>query len=292
MPPIDSLTQQVIDRFAQTPDVRLKEIMGSLTEHLHAFAREVQLTQQEWMHGIEFLTATGQMCTATRQEFILLSDVLGLSMQTVAINANQPEGCTEPTVFGPFFVANAPEYEHGADVANGAKGRPCLVRGCVRGVDGQPVSGALLDVWQADDEGQYDVQKPGLQQAQARGRLRSGSDGSFHFRTVVAEPYPIPTDGPVGQLLTATHRSPWRPAHLHFMIQANGYETLITHVFRRDDEHLESDPVFGVRPSLLADWATQADGSVLLEFDFTLNPATPPALALTRHAVQVQELHS
>ncbi len=276
-PDLDALTQSVIERFADTPDDRLKAIMSSLVKHLHAFARDVNLTEAEWFKGIEFLTATGQKCSATRQEFILLSDVLGLSMLTVAMNHDKPQGCTEATVFGPFYVQDAPHYENGDDVANGASGQPCQVRGTVWGLGGEPVPNAMIEVWQADDEGHYDVQKEGLEQAQARGVLHARGDGSFEFRTIVAEPYPIPIDGPVGQMLEATHRSPWRPAHLHFMIKADGYETLITHVFRSGDGYLKADPVFGVRQSLIADWIPQADGSTSLDFDFVLNPV--PAIA-------------
>lgn len=270
----DTLTQAVIDRLADTPTPRLKEIMSSLVTHLHAFARDVRLTEDEWFLGIEFLTATGQKCTSTRQEFILLSDVLGLSMLTVAMQNDKPRGCTESTVFGPFHVPNAPQYENGADIANGASGQPCLVHGYIRGNDGEAIANATIDVWQADDEGHYDVQKAGLDHAQARGVLHSRSDGSYDFKSIVAEAYPIPTDGPVGQLLGATRRSAWRPAHLHFMIQAPGYQTLITHVFRRGDQYLEADPVFGVRQSLIADWVPRSDGMTELAFDFILNPAT------------------
>jgi hydroxyquinol 1,2-dioxygenase len=268
---LDALTQSVVDRFEDTPDPRLKEIMTSLVKHLHAFARDVQLTEAEWFQGISFLTATGQKCTDVRQEFILLSDVLGVSMLTVAMNNDKVPGCTEATVFGPFYVPNAPEYENGQDVANGASGAPCLVSGTVRGLAGEAIANARIDVWQADDEGHYDVQKEGLNHAQARGVLRSRSDGSFDFKTIVAEAYPIPTDGPVGQMLHATRRSAWRPAHLHFMLTADGYDTLITHVFRQGDRYLQADPVFGVRQSLVADWVPQADGGTFLKFDFVLN---------------------
>lgn len=267
----DNITQAVIARFADTPDPRLKEIVTSLVQHLHAFAREVKLTEGEWFQGIDYLTRTGQMCDAKRQEFILLSDVLGLSMLTVAMNNDKPAGCTEATVFGPFYVEGSPEYDCGQDVANGAAGEPCEVRGTVRGVKGEPVPGAVLEVWQADAEGHYDVQRPELNEAQGRGLLRARSDGSFHFRTVVAEAYPIPTDGPVGELLAATKRHPWRPAHLHFKISAPGYETLITHVFRDGDRWLDSDAVFGVRQSLVANWQRLADGNYLLDYDFVLN---------------------
>jgi hydroxyquinol 1,2-dioxygenase len=267
-----SITQSVIKRFANTPDPRLKEIMTSLVTHLHGFARDVQLTEGEWFKAIEFLTATGQKCTDTRQEFILLSDVLGLSMVTVEINNRKPVGCTDATVFGPFFVPNAPEYKLGDEVSNGARGKPCYVSGVIRGPKGEIISNAKIDVWQADDDGLYDVQKPDLNQAQARGTLHSNEQGQYYFRTVVAEPYPIPTDGPVGKLLDATNRPSMRPAHLHFMIQAPGYETLITHVFRRDDKYLDADPVLGVRESLVADWVAQADGTTKLDFDFVLKP--------------------
>lgn len=268
----DTITQSVIARFADTPDPRLKEIMISLVQHLHAFARDVKLTEAEWFKGIDFLTRVGHITDDKRQEFILLSDVLGLSMLTVAMNNQKPAGCTEATVFGPFHVEGAPEYPLGADVANGAQGTPCLVRGTVRGLGGEPVPGARLDVWQSDDEGLYDVQHEGLEQAQARGILTADEQGRFHFRSIVAVPYAIPHDGPVGEMLQATRRHPWRPAHLHFMVQAPGYETLITHVFRSDSEYLDSDAVFGVRESLVCDWVQQPDGSYLLEFDFVLNP--------------------
>ena len=268
-----NITQAVIARFAQTPDPRLKEIMTSLVQHLHAFAREVKLTEAEWMQGIEFLTATGQKCDDKRQEFILLSDTLGLSMLTVAMNNDKPPGCTEATVFGPFHVEGAPRVELGGDVAQGAKGLPCEVRGTVRGLDGAPVPQAHIEVWQADAEGLYDVQRADCDGAQARGVLQADAQGRYRFTSILAEAYPIPDDGPVGDMLKATRRHPWRPAHLHFLIKAPGYETLITHVFRNGDQYLDSDAVFGVRESLIADWLPQADGRYLVEFDFVLNPA-------------------
>ena len=269
----DTITQAVIARFAQTPDPRLKEIMTSLVQHLHAFAREVKLTEDEWFAGIEFLTRVGHITTAQRQEFILLSDTLGLSMLTVAMNQDKPAGCTEATVFGPFYVEDAPHFDLGEDVARGAAGLPCLVRGSVRGLDGEAVAGAEIHVWQADAEGKYDVQREGLPHPQARGVLHADGKGRYHFRSILAEAYPIPDDGPVGDMLRATRRHPWRPAHLHFMIQAPGYETLITHVVRNGDPYLDSDAVFGVRQSLIADWVRQPDGRYLVEYDFVLNPA-------------------
>ena len=268
-----TITQEVIARFAETPDPRLKELMTSLVTHLHAFAREVHLTEGEWEQGVAFLTATGALCDDRHQEFILLSDVLGLSMLTVAMNNDKPKGCTEATVFGPFHVDDAPDYPLGADVANGAIGSPMEVRGTVRGIDGEAVPGATIDLWQADAEGFYDVQRAGLARSQGRGVIHADADGVFHFRTVVPAAYPIPTDGPVGALLTATKRHPWRPAHPHFRIRAPGYETLTTQVFRDDGPWLDSDAVFGVRQSLVKAWTERPDGTHALDYDFVLAPA-------------------
>lgn len=267
-----NITQAVLDRFSKTPDPRLKEIISSLVKHLHDFARETKLTEEEWMKGIQFLTATGQMCDDKRQEFILLSDTLGLSTLLVAQNNKKPDGCTEATVFGPFYVEGAPNYQDGEDVSNGAVGEPCVVTGTVKSLNGQAIADAVLEVWQADAEGFYDVQRADLDHPQARGVVRSNAEGLFNFKTIVAQAYPIPTDGPVGEMLRATKNHPWRPAHLHFMIKAQGYETLITHVFREGDHYLDSDAVFGVRQTLIADWVKGADGVYRLHFDFVLNP--------------------
>ena len=268
----DNITQAVIASFARAGTPRLQQVMTSLVQHVHSFARDVKLTEEEWLLGIDFLTRCGHITDANRQEFILLSDVLGLSMLTVAMNNEKPQGCTESTVFGPFHVKNAPRYELGDDIANGAKGTPCLVRGTVRGITGDPVPGAVLDVWQSDDDGLYDVQHEGLDHAQSRGVLAADGEGRFHFRSILAVPYAIPHDGPVGQMLEATGRHAWRPAHLHFMVKAPGYQTLVTHVFREMSDYLDSDAVFGVRQSLICDWKEQADGSYLLDYDFVLNP--------------------
>jgi len=280
----DTITQAVLARHKDAPDARLKEVMTALVQHLHAFAREVNLTEAEWFEGIRFLTDVGHITDEKRQEFILLSDTLGLSMLVTAMNNRKPEGCTEATVFGPFHVDGAPRYPLGADVANGARGEPCFVRGHVRGFDGKAIAGATVDVWQADEAGFYDAQYKDLEQHRARGVLQSGPDGEFYFRTIVANAYPIPHDGPVGRMLKALNRHPWRPAHLHFMIKAPGYETLVTHVFCDGDKYLDSDAVFGVRSSLIAEWirherGTAPDGSHMdvpyytLDFDFVLNPA-------------------
>ncbi|SPA30245.1 intradiol ring-cleavage dioxygenase [Cupriavidus taiwanensis] len=280
----ETITQAVLARNIDMKDRRLREIMTSLIQHLHAFARETRLTEAEWAAGIRFLTEVGQTCSPTRQEFILLSDTLGLSTLVTAQNHRKPQGCTEATVFGPFYVDDAPEYELGADVGNGMAGQPCFVSGQVRGISGEAIPGAKLEVWQADSEGFYDVQ---LAQGhvQGRGTLVADATGHFHFKSIVAESYPIPHDGPVGRMLDAMGRHPWRPAHLHFMVSAPGYETLVTHVFREGGEYLDSDAVFGVRSSLIADWVEHAAGTTpdgdqsatpfyTLDFDFVLNPAT------------------
>lgn len=267
-----TITQAVLDRFSNTPDPRLKQIIFSLVQHLHDFARETRLTEEEWFEGIKFLTRAGHMTDDKRQEFILLSDTLGLSMLTVAMNNAKPAGCTEATVVGPFHVENAPHYKLGDDVGNGAIGTPCFVKGTIKGLGGEPVSGAHIEVWQSDEEGMYDVQKKDLSQAQGRGVLKADENGQYYFKSILAVAYPIPHDGPVGDMLSATKNHPWRPAHLHFMIKAPGYESLITHVFRRDDQYLDSDAVFGVRQSLITDWVKQPNGEYLLEFNFVLNP--------------------
>ncbi|MCT9117156.1 intradiol ring-cleavage dioxygenase [Cupriavidus gilardii] len=268
----ETITDAVLERQKNTPSPRLKVIMTSLVQHLHDFAREVKLTEAEWTQGIEFLTRVGHITDDKRQEFILLSDVLGLSMLTVAMNNDKPAQCTEATVFGPFHVDGAPHFELGADISCGARGIPCVVRGTVRGLHGEPIAGASLDVWQSDEDGLYDVQHP-HGEARARGILHSDAEGRYDFKSILAVPYAIPHDGPVGDLLKAMGRHPWRPAHLHFMVQAPGYQTLVTHVFRSDDPYLDSDAVFGVRQSLIADWKRQDDGSYVVEYDFVLNPA-------------------
>jgi len=275
-----TITEAVLDSMAGCTDERLRTVMGSLVRHLHEFAREVQLTEDEWWRGIRFLTDAGHITDDKRQEFILLSDVLGLSTLVTAQNNAKPTGCTEATVFGPFFVEGAPMVENGADISNGAHGAPCFVEGWVRGLEGEPVPHALIDVWQADEEGFYDVQKPDPSQPEhrARAQLRTDADGRFHFQSILAHEYPIPHDGPVGALLESLGRHPWRPAHLHFMIQAPGYERLITHVFRSNGRYLDSDAVFGVRSSLVADWVRHETNDAArppvyytLDYDFVLN---------------------
>ena len=272
-----TITDAVLQSIGATPDARLKQVMSSLVAHLHDFVREVKLTETEWKAGIDFLTAAGQMCSDTRQEFILLSDTLGVSMLTIALNHAKPAGATEATVFGPFHTADAPHVDQGADIAHGAPGLPMFVRAVVQGPDGEPVANAEVDVWQADDDGLYDVQRPELGDARrARAVLRTDARGAVRFRSIVPTAYPIPTDGPVGAMLAATARHPWRPAHLHFMIGAAGYQSLTTHIFREGDAYLDSDVVFGVRSSLIGDYVEHApgiapDGSVVETAFFTLD---------------------
>lgn len=283
-----NITDAVVARFEGCTDPRLKEVLTSLVRHLHDFVRETRLTEDEWMRGIEFLTATGHITDAKRQEFILLSDTLGVSMLTVAQNHSKPPGTTEATVFGPFHVADAPQFDNGADIANGAPGEPLFVDCAIRGDDGVPVAGATVDVWQADQDGYYDVQYKDNDAHRARGVLRSDAAGRVCFRSVLPVAYPVPTDGPVGRMLIASGRHPWRPAHVHFRIEAPGYRPLITHVFRAGDPYLDSDVVFGVRASLISDFVAHPAGTGphakdiaspyhTLAFDFVLQRAESAA---------------
>lgn len=288
----DTVTQAVLASMSECREPRLRTIMTSLVQHLHSFAREVKLTEDEWFNAIQFLTAVGHITDDVRQEFILLSDVLGLSTLVTAQNNVKPQGCTEATVFGPFFVEGAPEYPLGADISNGARGEPCFVSGTIKDLQGRPLRGVSIDVWQSDEDGYYDVQRPPISPEEhvhrARARIVSDDQGRYYFRSILAQPYPIPHDGPVGKMLEALGRHPWRPAHLHFMLVAPGYERLITHVFRDHDQYLDSDAVFGVRSTLISDWvrhdAGQApDGTAMskpfytLNYDFVLNPVKATA---------------
>jgi len=254
-----AVTDEVLASFAGTADPRVREIMESLVRHLHGFAREVRLSQGEWEAGIDFLTRAGQITDDRRQEFILLSDVLGLSMLTVAINEPKTPEATEATVFGPFYVDGAPEVPLDGDLARGAAGTPCYVSGHVLSADGKPLSDARVDIWGADEDGFYDVQYPGERSA-GRGWQETGPDGGFRFWTVLPTPYPIPHDGPVGDLLTAAGRGPMRPAHLHFKVSAPGHRTLITHIFVAGDPYLDRDAVFGVKDSLIVEAGHHQDG--------------------------------
>ncbi|MER7935351.1 MULTISPECIES: dioxygenase [unclassified Streptomyces] len=256
----EQVTRQVLASFDGCADPRLREIMRSLVGHLHAFVRDVRLTEDEWAKGIDFLTRTGHLTDDRRQEFILLSDVLGASMQTVAVNNAAYGDATEATVFGPFFVEDSPEIAQGGDLAFGAAGEPCWVEGTVTDDAGEPVAGARIEVWEADEDGFYDTQYEDDRTA-ARAHLFSDSEGRYRFWGLTPTPYPIPHDGPVGGLLAATGRSPMRASHLHFMVSAAARRTLVTHIFVRGDELLDRDSVFGVRESLVKDFVAQPAGT-------------------------------
>lgn len=266
----ENATEAVLDQM-NTNDPRLQQIITSLVKHLHAFVREVELTEEEWFKGIQFLTRTGQMCDEKRQEFILLSDTLGVSILVDAINHRKPQGATESTVFGPFHRQGAPPLAHGTNIARGPEaqtGEPTVVRGRVTDPSGNPIAGAMLDIWQASPDGMYDVQDPDQPEMNLRGIFESDANGEYWFKTVKPAAYPIPDDGPVGDLLRATGRHPMRPAHIHFMISAPGYETLITHIFVEGDKWLDSDAVFGVKNSLVADFVKNESAADAAKYDF------------------------
>lgn len=251
------LTDQVVASFDETPDERLRAVLAALTRHLHAFVAEVGLTPTEWAAAIDYLTAVGQACTPTRQEFVLLSDVLGVSSLVEAI-ATAPDG-TEATVLGPFHLTESPRRELGADIDLLGEGRPCRVGGTVRDTRGRPIPGATVDVWQCTADGYYDVQQPETQPAgNGRGLFVTDGEGRYWFRTVVPSHYPIPTDGPVGWLLDATRRHPYRPAHVHFLVRAPGFRSVTTHAFVAGSPYLDGpdgDAVFAVKPSLVVDFS-------------------------------------
>src|ERR1041385_6735376 len=282
----ERITETVLKSFEGAPNQRLRMLMTSLVTHLHAFIREVEPTEAEWFAAINFLTRTGQMCDDKRQEFILLSDTLGVSMLVDAINHRTPEGATETTVLGPFYVQRAPEQPLGADISGTMEGAPLLVTGTVSAAGGQPLAGAVVDVWHSDNDGYYDVQQLDESGELAmRARFRTDENGRFWFWSIRPAAYPIPHDGPVGKMLEAQGRHPWRPAHVHFMIGAPGHQTLVTHVFAAGDQYLDSDVVFGVKDSLIREFAsmpagTAADGREMaqpyyhLNYDFGLKAAS------------------
>jgi hydroxyquinol 1,2-dioxygenase len=260
--------REVLASFDETSNPRLTYLMRSLVTHLHAFVEETGLTREEWMTGIEFLTATGHKSDDRRQEFILLSDTLGVSMLVEMVNQASSDGTTEPTVLGPFYVPNAPERAMGESIAPaGSGGDDVVISGVVRTVDGLALANATLEVWQVTPNGLYDVQDSAIEPMSHRGTFLTGDDGRFVVRSTVPVDYQIPTDGPVGAMLQATGRPSWRPAHTHFMVSHPGYKTVITHVFDAASTHLETDAVFGVRDSLVVDFS-----SGTTHFDFVLDP--------------------
>ena len=256
----DTVTDAVVQSLSATRDARLRDCLTVLVRHLHAAVRELEPTIAEWETVVEFLTATGQACTPVRQEFVLLSDVLGISSLVQNINHRKAAGATEATVLGPFHMTESPRREFGDSIDGIGRGEACLVSGRVLGVDGAPLAGATVDVWQADDKGFYDVQQPGTQPpGNGRGLFTTGQRGEFHFRTVVPAYYPIPTDGPVGTLLEATRRHPFRPAHIHFIAEAAGYLPVTTHIFVAGSPYLDSDAVFAVKHSLVREFGLVDD---------------------------------
>ncbi len=274
-----NLTAEVLKRVGKAPDKRTRQIMQSLVKHLHAFVREVRPTQEEWFQGIQFLTKTGHMCDDKRQEFILMSDTLGVSMLVDFINYGKAKGklaATESTVLGPFFVEGAPEMPLGASIARpGTPGETCAVSGTVKDLKGKPIAGATLDIWEGGADGLYDVQKP--DGTNLRARFRSDAQGRFHFKCITPVSYPVPHDGPVGQMLVACGRHPMRPGHLHFIIEAPGFDKLTTHLFTKGDKYLDSDAVFGVKDSLIVDFRKKnAAGESTCRYDFVLKPAKAP----------------
>ena len=278
-----NLTEAVLARLDGAPNPRFKQIMSSLIRHMHDFVRDVEMTEEEWFEAIKFLTSTGQKCDDKRQEFILLSDTLGVSMLVDAINHRKPGGATESTVFGPFYVNGSATLPKWANVSEGVAGEPTFMSGHVKTVDGKPIAGAQLDLWQTDGEGFYDVQLPNLKSMQARGKIIADAEGHYGFRTIKPVSYPIPTDGPVGKMLNVMGRHPYRPAHIHAIVSAPGFEPVTTHVFVKGDPYLQSDAVFGVKNSLITEFVkregTAPDGTKSntpfweVQYDFVLASA-------------------
>ena len=252
-------TKSVLKRWEDIPNPRLREVMQSAIKHLHGFVSEVKPTGEEWFKAIQFLTAIGQKCDDKRQEFILASDVMGVSMLVDDINNRRVEGATPSTVEGPFHIPDAPEVAHGADMAKGAPGIPCFVSGKVRGLNGEPVGGAILDLWQTDGEGLYEEQRR-TAEPWMRGIYRTQPDGSYLIRTVAPISYTIPMDGPIGEFFSRTNMSHMRPAHIHFAISAPGYHGVVTHLFQKGDEYIDNDVVYGVKAPLVVDFVKRPPG--------------------------------
>jgi hydroxyquinol 1,2-dioxygenase len=266
----ETAADAVVESFAATPDPRLRELLGSLVRHLHAFVRDTEPTIAEWERAIDFLTATGRKCDNERQEFILLSDVLGLSMLVETINNRTANSATESTVLGPFHLVASPRRALGDTIDLVGTGPQAVLEGQVRSADGTPLPGAELDVWQGSEDGFYDVQQPDVQPpGNGRGLFTTGQDGAYWFRTVVPSHYPIPTDGPVGALLEAAKRQPYRPAHIHFLVTAPGHRPVTTHVFVAGGPYLDSDPVFAVKQSLITEFTAVDDPARAARYGLT-----------------------
>ena len=287
---IDTITDQAVARWQTAHDPRLAQLMTGLVRHVHGFARENKLTQDEWMTGLQFLARVGQWTTDARGENILLSDVLGLSMLEVMMNCDLPKGATPHTVLGPFYVDDSPVLEPGGNMAEGVPGEPCYITGVVRNLKGEPIAGAKLDMWQADEAGIYEVQLTEQDGPYLRGIYHSGADGGYAVKTIAPLGYSIPMDGPVGDLIKQTDISYYRPAHIHFILTAPGYQKIITHLFKRGTEYLENDVVFGVKQELVADFERRDPGVTpigeksdtpfwVINYDFTLVDEVVPAKA-------------
>lgn len=286
----EQITQNVLDSMADTPDPRLKTVMTSLINHLHAFIREVELSEEEWARGIQFLTRTGQICDEKRQEFILFSDITGVTMLVDAINHRSPGKATESTIFGPFYREGAPELPTGANISQDGRGEPVIVTGRVLSTDGTPIPDALLDVWETDENGLYEQQDPHQPDMNLRGKFRTDRDGRYSFVGIKPVSYAIPNDGPVGQLLRALGRHPFRPAHIHLLVSAEGFVPVTTHLFVKGDPYLDSDAVFGTKDSLVVDFIQHDNQEEAaryhvpmpyykVEYDFVLKPLGEQAQA-------------
>jgi hydroxyquinol 1,2-dioxygenase len=285
-----SITQAVISRLSDCNDPRYKRVMTSLITHLHDFVREVKLTEEEWIGAIQFLTEVGQKCTDKRQEFILLSDTLGVSVLVITLNHPAEQGSAESTVLGPFYWEGAPDLPNGSNLAVGVKGEPAFYAGRVLSADGQPIRGALLDIWSGDGDGNYDMQLPGDVGMKARGRIRTDEQGRYWFRSIKPTFYPVPTDGPVGVMLRKMGRHPNRPGHIHMIVSAPGHAPVTTHLFVADSDYLDSDAVFGMKESLVAKFHKHPAGKAptgesvdspfyTVEYDFRLKRASAAVAA-------------
>jgi catechol 1,2-dioxygenase len=276
----ERLLGEVQAAFAHVPNARLREILAALIRHLHDFVGEVRLTQEEWMTAIQFLTATGKTCTESRQEFILLSDVLGVSSLVERMNYGGQAGSTENTLLGPFYVPGSPHRKNGDSIIDSEDpGQRLVVSGVVRSLAGKPLAGATLDIWQTSSRGLYAVQDPTQSATNLRGIFTTGPDGRYEFITVRPVDYPIPTDGPVGRLLEISARQPIRPAHIHMIVSAPGHHSLTTHFFDSESPRLAIDPVFGVRDSLVLKFEKRSDGMLAANVDIALTPAESPVVA-------------